>query len=427
MGGKIKPAATMPAATIYRPFAGGWQKWLRDEAGAWTPSGEALELVELKPAAGGLIAVPVRRAFSLSLWVPADDPGLFRDLVFTQLELRGLAGRTVDETTYAWREITREGNEALLQVVVLPAHLAPRYWHGDVIDYAVSPACLPLVADSVSIWREEGNWVAAVTRGTTLLHFQPLCEDEPGSGMALEVWLMLAPLEAGRMTAGVSSAVFYTQPGEELDLGAWQAAGGLPAQVQPWPAPVWPDKALGCIPLPVRALQQTKAIGARRQRLAFAGAAVYLAIVLALAGQTLWLHWRARGLQAELDRDAPTVAATKDATERWNSLQAALDPLGYPLEVLYQAARLLPKDGVRLILFEMNLGRVVIQGEASTFPAAQKFQDEVKKNTELQVYYDWTADNPKSLQNGSARFQIDGARRGAEGEKTDKDNETPNS
>jgi hypothetical protein len=175
----------------------------------------------------------------------------------------------------------------------------------------------------------------------------------------------------------------------------------------------------------VRALQQTKAIGARRQRLAFAGAAVYLAIVLALAGQTLWLHWRARGLQAELDRDAPTVAATKDAMERWDSLQAALDPLGYPLEVLYQTARLLPKDGVRLILFEMNLGRVVIQGEASTFPAAQKFQDEVKKNTELQAYYDWTADNPKSLQNGSARFQIDGARRGAAGAKEDTTNESP--
>jgi len=425
MGGKIKPAATMSAAAIYRPSAGGWQKWQRDEAGAWSACGEAVELGELKPAAGALIAVPVRRAFSLSFWVPADDPGLFRDLIFTQLELRGMAGRSPEETTFAWREIARDGNEALLHVIVLPPHLAPRYWHGDVIDYAVSPTCLPLAADSVHLWREDGNWVVAVTRGTDLVHFQPLCAEQPGSGMVQEVWLMLAALEAGRMTPAISSAVFYTQDGEELDPGEWQAAGGLPAKVQPLPAPVWPDKAVECIPLPVRALQLTKAIGVRRQRLAFAAAAVYLAIVLVLAGQTLWLHWRARGLQAELDRDAPAVSSTKDAMQRWDSLQAALDPSGYPLEVLYQSARLLPKDGVRFILLEMNLGHVVIQGEASTFPAAQKFQDEVKKNVEMQAYYDWTADNPKSLQNGSARFQIDGVRRGAAGEKTDKNNESP--
>ena len=75
------------------------------------------------------------------------------------------------------------------------------------------------------------------------------------------------------------------------------------------------------------------------------------------------LSWRARSLQQEIDRDAADVIETTDTMKRWDALSAAIDPLGYPLEVLYQAARLLPKDGVRLTLFEVNLGRVVIRAK----------------------------------------------------------------
>jgi hypothetical protein len=117
-------------------------------------------------------------------------------------------------------------------------------------------------------------------------------------------------------------------------------------------------------------------------------------------------------LQAEIDRDAGAVASTKEAMQRWNALDPALDPKGYPLEVLHEAARLLPEEGVRLTLFEMNLGRVILQGEAKDFTAAQLYMDAVKKSKELSGY-EWTAENPKSLPNRSARFQIDGVRPGA--------------
>ena len=195
------------AAALYRPVASGWQKWLRKDGGTWEMAAEGMELADLKPSAGALIAVPVRRAFSLALWAPAADPQIFGDLVYTQLELRGLGARTRSTAAFTWEEIATEGDEALLHAVVLPSHLAPRYWHGEVTNYAVSPSCLPLQPDAVTLWREEGVWVAAVTRGGKLLHFQPLTEKEPDGQMALEIWLMLAPLEAGRMLGGAVSAV----------------------------------------------------------------------------------------------------------------------------------------------------------------------------------------------------------------------------
>jgi len=415
MGGKIEKTRASRRRAILRPVASGWQKWQESEDGTWQVSGEAPELADLKPSAGCLIAIPVRRAFSFALWVPAEDPSVFGDLVFTQLELRGLAGRSREATTFAWREIAREGNEILLHAVVWPAQLAARYWHGDVTEYAVSAACLPLAPDAVTIWGEEGGWVAAVTRGDKLLHFQPLTSAAPDAGMALEVWMMLAPLEAGRMLeTGVTARVFHEET-DPPDLEAWRSSGGVAVVAEPLPPPVRPAAGADCLPWPVREVQTAKAAAARRQRLALAAAAVYFLLVLALAANTLRLHWQARSLQAEIDRDAAAVASTKEAMQRWNALDAALDPQGYPLEVLHQAARLLPEEGVRLTLFEMNLGRVILQGEAKDFTAAQLYMDAVKKSKELSGY-EWTAENPKSLPNRSARFQIDGVRPGAAGQ-----------
>jgi hypothetical protein len=397
---------------MFRPVASGWEKWEQAEAGEWTKAGEALEMAELKPETGSLVAVPVRRAFSLAVWVPAEDPSLFGDLVFTQLELRGLAGRSREATAFAWQEVAREGNEALLHAVVLPSNLAPQYWHGDVTEYAVSPACLPLAADAVTIWEEEGGWVAAVTRGQRLLHFQPLTEKMPSSQMALEVWLMLAPLDAGHMLTGGGQVTILYQGNMAPDLTEWRASGGIAVEAHPFPSPVSPTSALDCVPLPVQELQRAKEVGARRQKIALVAAAGYFLLVLALAASTLWLWWKAESLRRSIAREADDVEAVRAAMGRWDSIEPALNPPGYPLEILYQTARLLPKDGVRLTLFQMNLNRLVIAGEASTLQAAQRFQEDVRKNPELAAF-DWTMENPRPLPTGSARFQIDGVRRGA--------------
>lgn len=415
MGRKLKNRRESSAKTvaIFRPAAAGWEKWSQDEEGAWASRENGPELEDLAPSAGSLIAVPVRRAFSLAVWVPSDDPAIFHDLVLTQLEMRGLAGRQREDTVLSWREIAREDGEALLQVVVLPVHLAPRYWHGEVTDYAVSPDCLPLSPDSITIWREEGAWVAAVTRGDKLLHFQSLNEPLPDESMVLEISMMLAPLEAGNMVAVRPAVTFYRSPGEELDLSAWAGADWAPVSALDFPPPVLPTRMLDRAPLPVRELQDRKARSAQRQRFAFAAAAVYLVLVLLLAGQTLWLHHKARNLQAEIERDTPAVAATREAMDRWQAIQPAVEPATYPLEVLYQIASLLPKDGIRLTLFEMNLERVRIEGEASTLPMANTYQDELKKNTATGDFYEWSAEQTKQLPNGSTRFQINGVRRGS--------------
>lgn len=427
MGGKIKQskAARQSSCELCRPAAAGWQKWRRDDAGAWSLEAEAESLAGLQPDEDAVITVPVRRAFSLTVWVPSADPSLFPDLVFTQLGLHGLAGLSKESTSFAWHQLAAEGGEALLHAVMLPAHLAPQYWDDKATAYAPSPACLPLPNDAVSIWKEEGAWVAAVTKGEDLAHFQPLSEPHPTAAMAREVWLMLAPLEAGGMLSGIAGVKIFYQGGEEPpDLEDWRAAGLLSVEREPLPPPRRPPESLRCMPQAVRAAQLSRQAGARRQKIALAAAAVYFVLVLALVGTTVRLHWEAGSLREALARDAGAVKAVKQAKSRWEALHAAIDTSGYPLEVLYQVSRLLPKDGVRLTLFSTNLNQLVVAGEASTLQAAQKFQEDVRDSPGLTAY-DWNMENPRPLPTGSAKFQINGVRRDTAPHTEDSDNEGP--
>lgn len=396
---------------LLRPVGVGWQRWEQAEDGAWSLSGEGAEPAALGLAAGDLLAVPVRRAFSLAVWVPGEDPALFADLVFTQLELRGLAGRSRETTTFAWEVVAEEAGEALLHAVVLPPNLGAQYWHGEVRDYAVSPACLPLEPDSAGVWPEEGGWVSAVKRGDKLLHFQTLAEPSPEGQMALEVWLMLASLEAGGMLAASPRVVLYYDGTEPPDLSTWQASGGLPVESRPLPPPVRPAGALECIPLPVQEVQKSKAAGRRRQKIALMAAAGYFALVLLVAAYTGWLAWRARALKAEVSGSAGAVTQIQATMNTWRELLPALDPKLYPLEVLYQVAAALPEDGVRLTLFQMSPREVMINGEVTSIPVALRFQEAVTQNQDLAEFFDWTSDQVVPTGKSNFKFQMRGVSR----------------
>jgi hypothetical protein len=106
-------------------------------------------------------------------------------------------------------------------------------------------------------------------------------------------------------------------------------------------------------------------------------------------------------------KQAPTVAAIQGTAERWRQVELAVNPKLYPVEVLYQVAGLLPHDGLRLTAVEMQNGKVVIRGEASTAPATFKFAEDIKAKPDLQMF-DWQMASPILRPDGRAEFTIEG-------------------
>ena len=77
------------------------------------------------------------------------------------------------------------------------------------------------------------------------------------------------------------------------------------------------------------------------------------------------------------------------------------------MELLYQVAGLLPHDGLRLTAFEIQNGKVVIRGEASTSPAVFKFAEDIKAKSDLQMF-NWQMASPILRPDGRAEFTIEG-------------------
>jgi hypothetical protein len=101
------------------------------------------------------------------------------------------------------------------------------------------------------------------------------------------------------------------------------------------------------------------------------------------------------------------VAAIQGTAERWRQVEWAVNPKLYPVELLYQVAGLLPHDGLRLTAFEIQNGKVVIRGEASTSPAVFKFAEDIKAKSDLQMF-NWQMASPILRPDGRAEFTIEG-------------------
>jgi hypothetical protein len=129
--------------------------------------------------------------------------------------------------------------------------------------------------------------------------------------------------------------------------------------------------------------------------------------VLGLVGYIYWQRFVADGLSRHIQGQAPTVAAIQGTAERWRQVEWAVNPRLYPVELLYQVSRLLPHDGLRLTALDVQKGKVIVRGEASTAPAAFKFAEDIKANPDLQMFT-WRMPSPTLRPDGRAEFAIEG-------------------
>jgi hypothetical protein len=136
-------------------------------------------------------------------------------------------------------------------------------------------------------------------------------------------------------------------------------------------------------------------------------AGLYLLGIAAFVGYLYWQRHVAAALRRQIQEQEPTVAAIQKTAERWRQVEPAINPKLYPVELLYQASSLLPPDGMRLTRFELEKGKVIIRGEASTAPAVFKFAEDIKARPELQMF-NWQMPSPSLRPDGRAEFAIEG-------------------
>ena len=353
-----------------------------------------------------VLALPVRQVFAVPLWLATTDPALMREMIFLQLERRGLAGgRSSKEVIFDYRIVATVENKTLVLAVALPGSL-PGHLCLDLRSYEPSARLLPLPRDEFTLWREGGRLALAATRGEELAYFQSLGDGSFTGPVLQELRCIKLQLESANIIGGERGVTVWGDfaPGEISSLGETM---GLRVAAAPKPAPVLPREPMDLMPASVRQTRRIAQTQGRNFAIAAAVAGAYLLLLFILVVRLTWFYVGSRLIERRLAAHQTEVAEIEATAARWDSLAPAIDPETYPVELLLRCSRLLPPQGVRFTSFDMNTGKITITGEAASPTAAVNFNEALKQSRDLRDYK-IEMPTPVTLPNGNTTFTIIG-------------------
>lgn len=387
-----------------------WEVWAMGEGGQARLAQACTSPDDAEISAHSVLALPLRQLFAVPLWLTTTDPALMREMIFLQLERRGLSGgRSAQESVFDYRVLKSTENKTLVLAIALPGAL-PGQLNLDLHNYEPSARTHALPPDELVIWREGDRLVLVITQGTEIAYFEALGDDKITDEVLRELQCIRLQLEAENVIGRLNGVTLWSafSPGETSLIAG---ATNLPVRSDSRPAPAMPAERMNLVPVSVRQSQQIAKAAGRKKSLLATVAGIYALLVLLLVLRVGWLYVQCSRIEAQLKSQAPVVKQLEATAHRWDLLDAAINPESYPVELLLRCARLLPSEGVRFTLFKTTGDKIFIQGEAKNAPAAFKFAEDLKQSKDLHDYK-WQMPQPRLLANDNAEFQIEGVRYG---------------
>ena len=410
----------LPSTALILPAAKTlWEVWKGTRSGTAEWRGPAESPARATVESGSVvIGLPGRACRTFAFTVPTNDPTLFRQLAFAQVERRGLAASTPEDTSFICHvHDTRPGHSVLSVDVVLPEGAAfslPARTRG------LLPAVrlFPLPASRLVLMEEQGRLVLCAGIDGQLVHSQVISSAgglDHHAGQELRV-TSLALQQQGLMTEVTGVELWGDFPADEVAALARQA--GLPVEMRPRPAPALRREQLrasaGLLPASIR----NRARARRRRPLGWIAAAA----VTLLGGAAAWQqHAQLVALEATVVRMENEINAAASQTGRaegeqsrlrtaqaqWAALRPALEPRRYPLSQLNAVARCLGPTAAVLKRFESKPDIVAISGTARSAGEAYTLYNSIRAEPELGLL-NWSMVQPNLSDDGTASFEITG-------------------
>ncbi len=400
MAGKIDRSQV----SLVRCMNGNWELWNFPAS----KRAQFVRKIETPKAAGGhvIVALPLRQTVSYATWVPSADRAVVPEMVQMQLEKRGLIQRQTAASSLDVRILEVQEERALVLAIVLLPDLAPELAVENAVRFEPEPYTLPIPQDRLIIWRERQRLAMTISRGRDPIHFQVLTTEEVSDESVNEIRCILLQLESQHLINELLGLAVWGEFSDE-EVERLQQGLALKTFRESVPPPSLPATASKLLPPQVSVLHEKARRRRRIRRLIAAAAGIYLLGILGIIAYIFWQQSRINQLQNQLSADLPTVSAVQGTADQWRKVQWAVDPKLYAVELLHQVADLLPPQGMRLTAFQIEKGKVVIRGEASTAAAAFKLNEDIKQNAALKLFQ-WDMKSPSLRPDGRAEFIIEG-------------------
>lgn len=401
---------------LLMPGESGWEIWTGTPATGFAlqTAGETSRAGDLTglPAGDLTLLFPVKSFTAVPLRVTSHDEALFGDLAAMHAERLGLrpdpmAGQLAD--TF---EVLRDDEGTTLLSVVLRTPAEGEMPVRGPKEFDLSARAIPYQGDSLAVWKEFDRWVFACSKAGKLAYCQAtsIGSSEPDESLVREIRLALVQLSLQGVGVQPSRVMLYASgapsPSALMSLG-------IPVEVHPRPAPVLPDPRSKLLPADVRAARHA----ARRKQQVVLGVAAVVLVYLGAAGWFGFSVWKdareAKRLRELAKKVAPEGEAYAVHVAKWDELGPVVDSAKSPVEMLYRAARAIPKNqGVRLKTAEVSSdGSIKLIGSADQPGPALAYSLALSKS-DLLAGYTWEAPPPNQTNKG-AEFIYTGTAPGA--------------
>lgn len=383
----------------------GWEIWHRSKLR------KSIDMLDEVPKNGSesIVGLPAQECTTLALTLPTSDESLFTDMIYAQLERRGLATQN-GSTVFAHHVIERNPGESLISVDVLPPDFSEDLCLDGASGYTAAARLYTIPDHKLVLMRHHDRLVLVAGKHGRMTFSQILTSGtEINESMVQEINLSILSLQgSGQLPDRVGLEVWLDLTREETDF--LQKRFSFPVEVRPQPSPnskLVRDASNPLLPIPV---QEAVARQKRMEKIRLG--ALCLALVYVIAAVTLMIVFqhnktRAANLAEEIEANRPQVAFIQEALTRQQALEPAFDKKLYPVRQLNEIARVMPPSGIVVHKFASTGRDIRIEGLARESQLAYQLKEDLEKHPDFPGYT-WDMAPPQVNQNNTAAFRLDG-------------------
>jgi hypothetical protein len=397
------PALLTPDAIAWRLLRAGVppQKFATlAEAAAALPAGTLVHL-----------ALPCQAVLLERMTLPATDRAELAGMV--QLQLEKSLPFAIEDVAADFQIVETGGTESTLvsaaaQNVQLDALCAPLRERGrppeKITPFAmhIAAAC-PADETVLAVYPEQGQLVVAICEKGRLAWTQVIPSvDADSLRDALPQLMLSAEMEGA---PAVFARVRLAEECVQL-TGPLREFFQIPVETVSFDGDL-PEPAINLVPASWQADVERGARAASWRNRIIGIAVLWLLAIAGAFAYLAWLKAEAGTVTAKYRAAQPAVQAMETRRTRWRTIEPAIDPQRYVVEVLFQAARNLPSNEIRITEFDVSGAQWRVVGEAPSAAVAIDYMAKLRAEKGLEAFT-IDAKPPQLLPNEHAQFNING-------------------
>jgi hypothetical protein len=388
------------------PGAQVWQSWIGAEGAACVLNADqsAAGARFGKDAYRRVLALPVVHFWALPAWLKG-QPEHLRSMGLLHLERMGIKAEDDEATVQVSNMQGKEGAylTRILALKDLPTPLTDTARLPD--EVTLHALCYPMVQNSLTIFRELGRLVVAITSGAQLIYCTPLSANKLDNNALAELNNICLQLSFQGVLGRLESIVLWIDEGDVTQI---QRVTGLTAYRCDMPAPTMPERGSSLLmPQDVISERQSQTSRSKTRFMALAAGTVIAAAIALVATLTSLALQERNLLREKVAVLTPRASRVMDHKKAWQEVAPAVDPTTWPQQILLHLMEPESSKEVSIAHWEWTPERMSLRGRMPNFSLAIEYTQALK-SVEALAPFSLNGPPPVIASDNSATFELKG-------------------